>query len=270
MSPLIWLFCTAAALAADPVVDLPALADTDGLSAVVSKLADMKAGAKSDKKYQASIAASGLEKLQIPVQAILGAELTVSTFTELTGCAITDDGITCRFGGTVAGKVEAGEYTAICKSKYGSTKPLQIELLAADDARAAWQATNVEACFEINATSITVQPKSHGDLEGVGAGTEFIPPELTGLTWGQVEKIILKTVPTFRICYQGRDSGPQNGKIVIAFEIGADGSLARTDAETSTVTNKEIEACILERFARITFPAPMDGFTKGTFPFNLQ
>ncbi len=266
---MIWALL-AGAYAADITIDLPSIAERDGLGAVVEALADLRSSAKNDKKYEAAIASSGLDKLSIPVSPILGAELMVSSFTPLTGCKIADTAITCRFGGTVAGKVEAGEFAATCKSKYGSNRPLDIKLLAADDTRAAWEATGVEGCFGMGVAKITVQPTSHDDLEGVGEGTEFIPPELTGLTWEQVENTILETVPTFRICYQGNNTVQQTGNIVIAFEIGDDGSLAKVEPEVSQISNKEIEACILERFGRITFPPPMDGFTKGTFPIQLQ
>ena len=269
MSALIWVLLSAA-WAADSAVDLPAIAASDGMGAVAEKLEQMRADAKNDKKFEAAVATSGLETLKVPVSPILGAELTVSSFTELTGCKMSEGSITCRFGGTVAGKVEAGEYTAICKSKYGSKLNLDIKLLAADDTRAAWEATDVQDCFGMNVAKITVQPLSHDDLEGVGEGTEFIPPELTGLTWQQVEKIILKTVPTFKICYQKQEGEQQTGKLVIAFEIADDGSLAKVETESSYLDDKGVEACILERFGRITFPPPMGGYTKGTFPFQLQ
>jgi hypothetical protein len=264
-----WLIFTSA-LAADPALDLPALAEREGLPAVATALEALQATSKNSKKRDAVLASSGLDTLQVPVHAILGAELTVSTFTPLSGCTFDGSALTCRFGGTAAGAIEAGEYTATCRSKYGATQALDISLIAADDTRAAWQATHVERCFAMGVAKITVQPTSHDELQGVGEGTEFIPPELTGLTWQQVEKTILKTVPSFRICMQGDKGGARAGQIVIAFTIGEDGTLSRVEAESSQIQDPATEACILERFGRITFPPPMDGFTDGTFPFTLQ
>ena len=77
-------------------------------------------------------------------------------------------------------------------------------------------------------------------------------------------------MPTFRICPQREGSTQQTGQMIIAFEIGEDGTLARVEAESSQIQDPEVEACILERFGRITFPPPMDGFTSGTFPFTFQ
>ena len=266
---MIWLLTTVA-LAADSPPDLAAVADRDGLPAVVEALDRIRASSKNAKKVQAALAASGLDRIAIPVNPILGAELTVSSFTPLTGCADTGGTLTCRFGGTAAGRIEAGEYTATCHSMYGGTQALDIALLAADDSRAAWEATGVERCFAMGVAKITVQPRADDALEGVGQGTEFIPPELTGLTWQQVEKTILETVPTFRICTQREGSTQQTGQMIIAFEIGEDGTLARVEAASSQIQDPEVEACILERFGRITFPPPMDGFTSGTFPFTFQ
>ena len=266
---MIWVFLTAA-YAAESAADLSALAEREGLPAVVEALERIEASSKSSKKVQAALAASGLEKIAVPVRPILGAELTVSSFTPLTGCAYAAGALTCRFGGAAASRIEAGEYTATCHSKYGGTQALDIALLAADDDRAAWQATHVEKCFAMGVAKITVQPTAHDELEGVGEGTEFIPPELTGLTWQQVEKTILETVPTFRICTQGEGGGQQTGQMVIGFEIGEDGTLSRVEAESSQIQDPDVEACILERFGRITFPPPMEGFTTGTFPFTFQ
>ena len=112
-------------------------------------------------------------------------------------------------------------------------------------------------------------PQSIGVEWDVTGDDDFIAPELTGLTKDQVDATIAKQTSAFKAC-AARDDGPSAaGKLVVAFHITDDGSLAKVEAQSSTLTVQAAEDCILQRFGRIQFVPPNDGYTDGTYEFRF-
>lgn len=264
-----WIWIVAQAMAGS-TPDVAALAESEGLPAAHDAFMDMVNSAKNEKKLEKALLASRYTEVSLPSKAALGAELVITELSAVTGCTWNGQ-LVCPLTGTTQAKLEAGEMVAQCKSKYGAKRDIEVTLDAATETTAQWTLTGVEQCWGLNQPTLTVVPVALADLEGIGTGDDdLIPPELTGLTWQQVEKTLLDAGPLFKSCYRDKDGSKATGKLVVAFHIAEDGRIDRAEAEESSLDNPEVEACILEKFQRVNFPPPMDGFTDGTFPFTLQ
>ena len=251
------------ALGNDP--DFVAIADRDGLPAAAEALAKTVAEAKSPKKLDKALAESTLAQVQVPAKAAFGAEFELTEVGPMTACRY-EGGLICSVTAQTSASVGEDDFQVQCVSKYGAKAEITPKLAASDGKTATWTISDADKCWELNGATLKLLPKAHDDLEGIGTGDDdLIAPELAGLTFEQVEATILKQMGSFKACADGA-----TGKLVVAFHIGDDGSIAEAKAETSALDSAEAESCILERFERLKFPPPNDGYTDGTFPFTFQ
>ena len=250
-------------------LNLPELAEKEGLPAARQALDALVAEAKNDKKLQAALTEAQLTSVRIPSKTGFGAELVLSEVHPVQNCQW-DGGLACTVQASTTSEIEADEFQVRCLSKYGAKKPITSTLISQSNGTATWSLTGVEACWELNGATLQFLPTSHDDLEGIGKGDDdLIPPELAGLTWGQVEDDLKSRLNTFKVC--SRDADPKvAGKLIVAFHIADDGRIDKAEAQSSTLNNKDVEACILDRFLKIQYPPVNDGFADGTFPFSFQ
>ena len=250
-------------------VDLVTIAGSDGLPAAGEALQQLVAEAKNEKKLLKALDSARLGDVALPAKAGFGADLVLSEVSPMTRCTWTGS-LTCIVSARTTSKVEPGEFDAFCKSKYGATAEIQTHLSSSSDSGATWTIEGAEKCWALNGATVQILPTAHDDLEGVGMGDdEFIAPELTGLTKDQVDATIAKQTNAFKACAIREDGPSAAGKLVVAFHIAQDGTLDRVDAKSSTLTDDEAETCILNRFRRIQFVPPNDGYTEGTYEFRF-
>jgi hypothetical protein len=262
---MIWLVLLTLASAADR--SFPEIAKSDGTMGAMKAVEEAVAAAKNDKKLQEALAARELKKVAIPVVLMFGADIVLASPTPMKACTW-DGSLTCR----AAAKASStpGSYVLTCANRFGASLELS-SIQSRKDDYVIWTVANVEKCWALGGSKITVRPSSSDALDGVGQGTEFIPPELTGLTWQEVEALILEHNNMFRHCHEKAEGDRGVGKLVLEFELAKDGGRAAvTVAKESTYTAPAVEQCILERFHRINFPATRDGFSEGSFPIVFQ
>ena len=72
-----------------------------------------------------------------------------------------------------------------------------------------------------------------------------------------VEKIIRKNSAILRYCYERelQKKPDLRGKIVVKFSIEQDGKVRSAKVESSTLQDATVEACIVDRFKKMKFPA---------------
>ena len=263
-----WLILAVAQAADPPAPDLAAIANREGLAAAYEALEALVASAKNDKKRDQALAASKLHTLAVPTKAAFGAELELGALSPMGSCRWEGE-LRCTLSAQVQAPVTDGDFEVVCQSKYGAKARVPSTLSQADGV-ATWTVTQVGDCWALTAVTVVVRPTSHDDLEGVGAGDDdLIPPELTGLTKEQVDAEIDRHMGSFKACTTG-EGQRATGQLVVAYEIGEDGAMAKVTAQTAALNSPDAEACILERMGRLTFPPPNEGYTSGTTTFHFQ
>jgi hypothetical protein len=248
---------------------LPQIAKAEGFSTMKEALDEVVASAKSPKKLEKALAESQLEQVAMPVALAGGAELVFSQASDLSGCAW-NDGVTCTF--SVAGVGSPNDYRLVCVTKFGSTLDFEPIPSPAPAGRVGFAVADVDKCWALGGRSLRLLPGALMDLEGVGKGTEYIPPELVELSWRQAEEVIAGHMASFRYCFQQAEEGEagRQGKLIVKYKIAEDGSVASVESKTSTLNDMSIQRCILSRFERVAFPPPRGGFTGGTYPFTFS
>lgn len=257
------------AYAAEPV-PLPDLAREQGYEAVHAEVSAIVAAAPSAKKRDKELAARRFAALTMPVFPVFGAELTLTAVSDLGDCAW-DGRATCRFTAGAPAGARADDFAVACRTMRGSTVSLDATATRDGDDRLVFAVSGVEACWEIGGSGIKVFPRPQDDLEGVGQGTDLIPPELSQLSWQEAERIIKDREAEFAYCTRkfAEDGERARGAMKVAYRIAADGTVASATVESATFSDGRVQTCILERFGRLRFPPPMGGFEGGTFPFTF-
>lgn len=250
---------------------LVTIAERDGFGAVYAVISPLIAKAKSEKKLQETLSDRQLQSLRMPVKAVLGAEFVLKDPSPLGGCRYKDK-IYCSITVKDFVATETKEHQFICKSRFGTTLPLETAGARDNDGMLVWALSGLEKCWELDGKEILIKPISSMDLEGIGEGTEFIPPELVQLDYHQVQDTIDKQIDSFRFCTQNTAEATENGAgtLEIHFTIGEDGSVTSAEAAQALYDDQELVHCLVERFKRIKFPRPRGGYDKGTYPFTLS
>jgi TonB family protein len=247
--------------------DLPALAEKEGLDAVLTELRSMEATTKP-KKLRAALVAARLSDVSMPVRAHLGADLTLKPG-PASGCTY-GPAITCRFEASVQAPVQADDFQVTCRSRLGMTVPVPVRLVTSSATTAVFEVGDLTACWEVG-EHLLVHPTASDALEGVGMGDEehFIPPEITALHKTQVERTLGESLPMFRMCTR-KSERRLSGKVVVAYHIADDGQVDEASIASSSLGDDAVEACLVERMLRFRFPAVNDGYDGGTYPFTFQ
>lgn len=256
------------------LVPLTAVAQGATLSEVVADegpaaargaiLAAQAAGSR--KRVAAALDALDAATLRLPVRLGFGAELQLER-AEVVGCTL-GEVLACDVALFTRIPSAAEEFVLQCGTTWGATKPLVAVAAGASEGRVLLRVPDALDCLDFG-DHLRVMPVARADLDGIGQGDEYHPPELVGLTWDQVRQTLDEQLPSFRYCPRKLEL-PANGKVEVAFHIAADGTLDRVEAATSTLDEPRVLECVLERFRRVRFPPPNDGFTDGTYPLTFQ
>jgi TonB family protein len=109
--------------------------------------------------------------------------------------------------------------------------------------------------------------KNWVDLDSLAATVE------EGLTKDEVGQIIHKHMKEIRYCYETAmiRSPDVEGKLVVHFTIGNQGSVRSTGVRSSTVPDQRLDDCVLGRLAGWKFPNPKGGIEVAvTYPFIFK
>ncbi|MDP2272041.1 MAG: AgmX/PglI C-terminal domain-containing protein [Archangium sp.] len=88
-----------------------------------------------------------------------------------------------------------------------------------------------------------------------------------------VLKVVRRHQNEIRFCYESElaQAPDLSGKVTVAWTIGASGSVESAQIAESGLSNERVEACIVQRVKRWTFPEPQGGQEVAiTFPWVFQ
>ncbi len=112
------------------------------------------------------------------------------------------------------------------------------------------------------------------DLGGRGgARTKLKPAKVTylgSLSREEIQRVITRVQSQVKHCYTARlsDTPDLAGKVVLAWSIGADGTVTGAKVSQSTLQDKRVADCVLKVVKRLQFPKPRGGGTvKVTYPW---
>ena len=75
------------------------------------------------------------------------------------------------------------------------------------------------------------------------------------------KEMVLKTIsrnfPSLKSCYKAglKKNSKMEGKVVMAWDLDAQGNVVKAEVDNSQLGNKEVEACMVKRFSEWDFPA---------------
>ena len=259
---MFWVLGVLAASAGE-LSDLQASRD---LAAVAERIELLRTEAKNETKFLKALDKAGLGELSIPVSAMGGAELSVTSVEPMGACEWADGGVRCSVDG-VSSAGKAADYRLQCATPRGGR--LDLEATAQTEGEALrWVVPAMERCFALGDVSIRLLPTANTELDVVSIGSWDSPPELVALKWDQVESILATHNDGFQYCAI-REEQKLSGKVEVAFKLGTKGEVESAEVETTTLEHPGVEACIVDRFMRVQFPPPMGGISKGTYPIRI-
>jgi hypothetical protein len=262
--------CATAAASAASELSFAELAHEQGFDAMWSKAQELAAGQPAGKKRDRALLEAGFSRITMPVAPIVGASLNLSAVQPLGGCVF-GESVECAFTATGTSGITPRDFRIVCKSSFGGTIALTSVPIDAQAPTLAWRVSGLERCWKIGGVSLAVMPAAHADLEGVGAGDDFIPPELAMLSQVEADQIVAERTNQFRYCAKKNAQEAQKAKgiLKVRYAIAADGTVSEASPEEVTFEAPSTQQCILDAFRRIRFPPPGGGFSGGTYPITL-
>lgn len=87
-----------------------------------------------------------------------------------------------------------------------------------------------------------------------------------------IRKVVRAHIVEIRECYnEGLTRDPElAGKLVVGFEIAADGAVKRSEISESSLADAQVEACVAAAVRSWTFPAPQGGAVEVAYPFAFE
>ena len=126
-------------------------------------------------------------------------------------------------------------------------------------------------------TGETRAPRGHGghgsgvkEVAVVGTGTAS--GDFTGLSKGEIDRVIKHRAGLIRACYQkqldlkGKALG--GGKLEVHFVIDAGGNVTSTRIKSSQIHDAKVESCVRSQIARLKFPAKGGAIVNYPFIFS--
>ena len=262
--PLAALLGSPVALAGNP--DIAQVYNASGSRAAYETLTALVAET-SPKKIGDVLSKSGLGRVEMRVALKRGADLSLQDPTPVGACAWQAGTLTCGFQARASAP---GDYRVSCMTTYGAWAPVEASVTDTGG-MLQFAVRGLETCWKLDAVGVMVEPMASTALEGVGQGTEFIPPELVELDKREVDEMLHANAGNIQICVRRASEEGKHvaGNFVIGYHIGADGAIDKAWVDAATTHDEAIEACMLERFRRIRIRPPMGGFEGGTFTFTF-
>lgn len=232
----------------------------------VARIEALSAEAKNAKKLDKALQAEGLGQIRLPTVSMMGADLVFWDPQPAT-CAW-DGTLSCSFSAGAHADTEPDAYRLLCRTPIGARLPVESTMKRTGNESVQWTAHSLEACWKLGATEINLAPVGSEELEGVGEGTDLIPPELSGLNWEQAEEIVQAALPSYQHCL-AQHGVKTGGSLKVRYHITDDGTVDLAEVEGGTLTEPDTVACILAKFKRLKFPPTMGGYDGGTYELRL-
>ena len=224
------------------------------------------AAAGSRKKVAAAVAELDAAHFSVPVRLRLGADLQLDA-AKITGCSVAD-GLTCDVVAVTRIPSEASEFSLTCATTWGASKPMTFVAATAEPGHIALRVDDLLACLDFG-DHLRIEPVAHMELDGMGAGDEYMAPELVGLTWDQVKETLDEQLTSFQYCPRKLDLSA-TGKLDVAFHIGPDGQFDKVEAASSTVDEPAVVACYWSGSNASCSQTPTTGLRPGATPSSSK
>lgn len=104
------------------------------------------------------------------------------------------------------------------------------------------------------------------------ASTATSDPNAPALDPAQIRDVIRARPNEVQACYDralARDAN-RRGRVLVAFVIGTDGHVTRSEVQESTLGDVDAERCIAGVVAGLVFPRPSRGVVEARYPFELR
>ena len=249
---------------------LPEIAASSGFENALAHAAQIAQESPAPKKLEKLLREAGFQELTMPTTLMIGASFVLGETSPIHACTW-GASIDCRLDAILKGPGQPDDFRLVCKSTFGGALPLDASPADSDLGRIAWTVHHMERCWKLGGVSVAIMPKVRSDLEGIGVGDDFIPPELAMLSQSEAEQIVADRNNQFRYCVK-KNSAPGSaakGLMKVSYKIAPDGSVGEAAIAESTFEDANIQGCILEVVRRTRFPPPAGGFSGGTFPITL-
>lgn len=108
---------------------------------------------------------------------------------------------------------------------------------------------------------------STGEGMTAAVGTPII---LGALSREAMDQVVNRHLNQLRYCYQRALTRDPDiaGKVVVKFEVAADGTVTSAEIKSTTMNNEQVESCLVGRFMRFQFPEPKGGgIVIASYPF---
>ena len=140
---------------------------------------------------------------------------------------------------------------------------LLVSLASAEDAPPpAQEAPAPPTAAGAMATVDQVTPDEE-EAEDLDRGTGALPASM-------IQDVVKKNMWQVNDCYTRHAFRGQAGRLVIEFEIDADGGVKVATKKESNLGNSTLEGCVLQSVRRMKFPQPRGGTVVTTYPFVFQ
>jgi hypothetical protein len=260
---MVWLVLAVGAAAASPLGELGDAGRWEALAEAVDRGVTVD---PSEKKQKKELNKLGLGDVSMSLGPMMGTELVLGELSPVSGCQWVDGEVACGVSVRAIAAVDAGAYRVVCRAPFGGIVPLDGEMGVGRGDEVLFEVRGVERCWAMNSGELAVAPVGSDALQGVGVGTDLIPPELAALSWDQVESSIASQEQLFRACQVRLGPGEgRSGLMEVRYHIGEDGAVDLAEVATGTVSDAALIDCVLDRFLHLRFPPPMGGFEGGTY-----
>jgi hypothetical protein len=87
-----------------------------------------------------------------------------------------------------------------------------------------------------------------------------------------IQRVVQQNFGRFRSCYEGGLKSNPNltGRVTARFVISRDGSVANVASGGSDLPDPGVVSCVLRAYGTLSFPAPMDGIVKVSYPIMFS
>jgi TonB family protein len=126
-----------------------------------------------------------------------------------------------------------------------------------------------EVADEVVAEEVAVDESAVAPVDAPGPGGKPEAGRVGELDPAVIKKVIQGNVGRFKYCYDKElhASPTLEGKVVVKLVIGPKGTVTKASIDSSSLGNKNVEACVLKTARKMKFPRPKGGSVVVSYPF---
>jgi beta-lactamase regulating signal transducer with metallopeptidase domain len=86
-----------------------------------------------------------------------------------------------------------------------------------------------------------------------------------------IQNVVRTNFGLFRTCYEAglKRNAQLQGRVTVRYVISTDGTTQMAADEGSDLPDPQVVQCVIERFGRLTYPAPKDGYVTVVYPIEF-